>query len=413
MELLLLSFLLIQCFVGFFLLRKLDRGFYIQDIRMFFLCFYSLYSVFWPLMNYVFEISPVDNAYLETLFCYGLALVPFNLLLITKKVRWCNSNNIETISINNTIGLSFAAFLVFFAVFFMVSAGIPVFRFGENMANRRDYFSVVSQFWIVLNIIISTLFCLLTVKFKTFNKCQQTFFIAVVIFYISFQLSMGNRREFASFLMFVMGYILILKRSKLNFKVLTLLLCLFVGSFVVSMKREASTRDMAGNEAVQMALQSNEFVFPMQTTYYTIKDDWSYRFGSTYLFLPVQVLIPRAIYPGKPDSLGSEFVNKTFGSGWMAFAYTPVTEAYLNGGYLGIIIVFSLLSSFLNKLVKKANYKVDFWYLIFISLCLDWSRSEFSSIIYTLFIIWLCFFVFTKRTVTSRVELHTCESNGH
>ena len=106
------------------------------------------------------------------------------------------------------------------------------------------------------------------------------------------------------------------------------------------MKRDASTRDMTGNEAVQMALQSNEFVYPMQTTYYTIKDYWSYRFGSTYLILPVQVLIPRAIYPGKPDSLGSEFVKKTFGPDWMAFAYTPVTEAYLNGGCLGIIIVF-------------------------------------------------------------------------
>ena len=144
---------------------------------MFFLCFYSLYSVFWPLMNYAFEILPVDNAYLETLFCYGLALVPFNLLLITKKVRWCNSNNIETISINNTIGLSSAAFLVFFAVFFMVSSGIPVFRFGENMVNRMDYFSVVSQSWIVLNIIISTLFVCLLLNLKRLTSVNNSFLL--------------------------------------------------------------------------------------------------------------------------------------------------------------------------------------------------------------------------------------------
>ena len=128
----------------------------------------------------------------------------------------------------------------------------------------------------------------------------------------------------------------------------------------------------------------------MQTTYYTIKDNWDYRLGSTYLFLPIQVLIPRSIYPGKPTTLGTEFVNKTFGPGFMAFAYTPVTEAYLNGGYLGVLLIFSILSLLMDRMVRKANHLITFGYLMAFSLVLDWSRSEFSSIFYTICMIWIC-----------------------
>ena len=182
----------------------------------------------------------------------------------------------------------------------------------------------------------------------------------------------------------------------MNIKIICLLSILFIGSFVVSMKRNASTRIMEGEDAVQMALQSNEFIYPMQTTYYTIKDDWDYRFGTTYFLLPIQVLIPRSIYPSKPTTLGTEFVNKTFGPGYMAFAYTPVTEAYLNGGYLGVLFVFLILSLLMDEMVRKANRLITFSYLMAFSLVLDWSRSEFSSIFYTICMIVICLMICKK-----------------
>ncbi len=68
--------------------------------------------------------------------------------------------------------------------------------------------------------------------------------------------------------------------------------------------------------------------------FYT-KIQWDYRFGSTYTLLPVQIAIPRAIYPNKPPTLGTEFIYKIMGPGGQGYAYTPVTEAYLNFWYIG------------------------------------------------------------------------------
>ena len=396
MENLALFFLLSQCAIGFFLLWRLNKGLYLQDIRLIFLLFYTLYSIFWPLINFVFDIVPNDSSYTKTIFTYGLALLPFNFLLLIKRTKWKNNIVFKSIKFSLRRLLILATGLVAFAMFYMVAAGIPIFQFGNEMMDRYDYFSAVTQVWVVLNLFIATVFSLIFFGLDKMSRKQKLLFLCVTCVYVVFQISMGNRREFASFLMFVIGALLIRRKARMNIKIICLLSILFIGSFVVSMKRNASTRIMEGEDAVQMALQSNEFIYPMQTTYYTIKDDWDYRFGTTYFLLPIQVLIPRSIYPSKPTTLGTEFVNKTFGPGYMAFAYTPVTEAYLNGGYLGVLFVFLILSLLMDEMVRKANRLITFSYLMAFSLVLDWSRSEFSSIFYTICMIVICLMICKK-----------------
>jgi hypothetical protein len=126
----------------------------------------------------------------------------------------------------------------------------------------------------------------------------------------------------------------------------------------------------------------------MQTTFYILKDNWSYRYGSTYFFLPIQVLIPRIIYPSKPSTLGDEFTKKTFGAGFQGFAYTPVSEAYLNLGILGPLIVFFFVAFFLDYLVKINSNSLSYTYFMFYGLVFDFCRGDFASIFYAFFIMY-------------------------
>jgi len=134
------------------------------------------------------------------------------------------------------------------------------------------------------------------------------------------------------------------------------------------------------------SISSNEFIYPMQTLLFVIRDDWNYRFGSTYLFLPLQVVIPRAIYPKKPKGLGSELVMRST-SGGQGYAYTPTTEAFLNFGYIGPFIVFFFFGIILSRLVKSVSKNQKFLsYILFYSLIFDFMRGEFSSFLYQLLV---------------------------
>jgi len=384
------SFLLFQCLLGIVVIYRLDKGFYLQDIRLTFLVFFSLYALFWPAINLFFNIGPANDSYVMTIFVYGLALVPFNIILLWKRIRWRNTYAISRLSVRPNSCLGLLTGLVVMDVLIMLRAGVPVFSFGGEMMSRREYFSAVTQIWVVGNYFITALLCALVFKFGDLTQLQKCLFLSLTIFYVLFQLSLGNRREFGSFLLFCILYYMVMRKQSLRLKIAVVLISLFIGSFAVSMLRDVNTRDARGNEAMELAMQSNEFIYPIQTTYYTIRDHWEHRYGSTYILLPIQTLIPRSIYPEKPQTLGSEFVSKTFGEDFMGFAYTPVTEAYLNGGTLFVLLVFTLLSSFLNRQVKLASININFWYLMFISLSMDFCRGDFTSISYTLFMMWLC-----------------------
>ncbi len=85
------------------------------------------------------------------------------------------------------------------------------------------------------------------------------------------------------------------------------------------------------------------------------------------------------------------------GPGGQGYAYTPVTEAYLNFWYIGPFIVFLFLSVFLNKLVKSAcKYGVSFKYMVLFAYVFDFCRGEFSSVAYSLMFFYLSYRLLRK-----------------
>ena len=394
-------FLIFQIFFGLYCLYRINGGFYLQDIRVFFLLSFALYSLFLPLTSVLKLTSGFKISILvQTTNQYALALMAFNIAVLQFRRKWNNNVSFVYSARYFGINLQILLVLVIFSVLYMKRAGITLFQFGNEMSTRVEVGEAISQTWVILSFLIITLSNYLIYYYTKLSKLLKIEFLLVLGLYIIFQLSIGNRREIAGILFFSMSCVLVKYRMKLNPWVMITLVVLFLLSFYVTIFRDENARNLETDDAVELVIVSNEFVYPIQTTYYIIKDKWNFRLGSTYFFLPLQVLTPRCIYPDKPSTLGSEFISKTFGPGSQGFAYTPVSEAYLNFGTLGVLLIFYIFSCFLDSLIKNNSHKIYFVYFMLYGLVFDFCRGDFSSLFYAFIIMYYAgykFFLFLSR----------------
>lgn len=385
--------LLFSIIVGIVKICKQDKGIYLQDIRLFFLLAFTLYSVFLPIV-YIFYCDVMkfsDRAFVNMIWLYTSAVVAYDIVLFTNKTRWANPEVTAKPCKTYFFAFGILAILVAYSFYYMVSQGIQTFALGEDMVSRSRYGQAVHQSWIVLTIAIAVIFNFLLFHFKKLSFFWKIVFLGLLFFYVAYQVSLGNRREYATIVLFFACYYLCIKKIPLNKKLLVFLILGFVGSFFLPMIRDAATRDLNRQDMVQTAILSNEFIYPQQTTYYTMRANPEYKFGYTYTVLPIQVAIPRAIYPNKPQTLGAEFIRKIIDTN-QGYAYTPVTEAFINFGYIGPFVIFYLLGLFLNKLVREVQVRgASFKYMIIFAYCFDFCRSEFSSVAYSFLIIFITY----------------------
>ena len=134
---------------------------------------------------------------------------------------------------------------------------------------------------------------------------------------------------------------------------------------------------------MRLLVTQSEFVSPIQTLMHYIDVSRPLRWGWTYIAAP-SLFIPRAFWPDKPESLSLQFMRDKFGSIFlMGFAYTPVTEAFINFGWLGPFVMFSLLSIIMVKLVRNADLYPGLYFFAF-AYVLDFNRGDFGGTLYSL-----------------------------
>lgn len=386
-------FLISQSLFGVLFVNKENEAFYPQDIRVLFIVTYSLYSLFCPLIS-LLGFDVFLSTMPQTTFCFGLGMAGFNLGNILFPVKWVNISLIKN-SVNYSLLLLLLLAELIVLTVYLIAYNVPVFT-TLGQFDRFEFFATINQVWVVLTMAISLTSCLIIYYFDEWNKKQFIFGILLIVYYIALQLSLGNRRDFLPILLFSTSYFLTKYRSKLNVKVVIIGAVLFIGSFWLVQQRN-NNLEYSRVGAVQESFVDNEFVYPMQTLAYVIDDKWDLRYGYTYFILPFQVAIPRYFYPDKPDDLGKEFVNETFGEGSQGYAYTPVTEAYLNFGVLGPLFVFVLFALSLSQLVRRFNsYSISFVYFLLYSFVFDFCRGTFATVIYQVFVSLLFYFIIDK-----------------
>lgn len=386
-------FLISQSVFGILLVNKENEAFYPQDIRVIFIITYSLYSLFCPLISLLGFDVYLSSMPLTT-FCFGLGMAGFNLGNILVPVKWENISLLKN-SVNYSLLLLLLVVELIALTVYLIAYQVPIFT-TLGQFDRFEFFETINQVWVVLTMAISLTSCLIIYYFDEWNRKQFIFGILLIIYYIALQLSLGNRRDFLPILLFSTSYFLTKYHSKLNIKIIIIGTVLFIGSFWLVQQRN-NNQEYSRVGAIQESFVNNEFVYPMQTLAYVIDDKWDLRYGYTYFVLPFQIAVPRYFYPNKPDDLGKEFVNKTFGEGSQGYAYTPVTEAYLNFGVLGPLFVFVLFSFVLSLLVRKFTLSsISFVYFLLYSFVFDFCRGTFATVIYQVLVSLLFYFVIDK-----------------
>jgi hypothetical protein len=375
-------FLVGQTALAFALIRLIDGDWVFQDIRFLFAIFYFLYGATLPLLvTFGGGNNPGAAA---AAFLYATGFVGFNLVQWWHKEPWRDIPPAAFDRIRpNAVNLAIVVFTLGFIIAYAYSRGLRL----ELSIDRTQLQFVGTQLWAVSQfaMIAGTMF--MFAGWARLSRPARIIFGVTVAAYVLIQLSFGNRREFLPIAVFVAGLIAIKRRSVIRLGTAAFGLVAFAFFLAIALVRQIILHPgLLAKGPMQLLLESNEFVAPIQTLMHYATVDRPLKLGWTYLYAPA-LLIPRAIWPGKPESLSLEFLRDAFGyTALMGYAYTPVTEAFINFSWVGPFIALSAVSLLMVKLVRNADVRPGL-YLIAFAMVVDFNRGDSGGMFYTVAVI--------------------------
>jgi oligosaccharide repeat unit polymerase len=384
------------------LLRLYNGVWVLQDIRMPIVLFLFLYGATLPAISILKgeELAGLTGA----AFLFGTAFAGFNLVQWWHKQPW---RNVTEEAFEGTRA-SFASTILFLGSFvglvaYAWSMGTREFLTLDRSQMRWLY----TQAWIVANMLINGFVMYLFAGWRQLSPAAKRITVVTIIMFVVLQLGLGNRHAFLPMFVFLAGVVASRRRQVIGVRtiliaVFAFLLLMAVG--VVRQVRRAPWLAYSSQTLIGIA-QHNEFTMPIQTVMYYLTTDKPLKYGASYLAAP-EAFIPRSLWPEKPVSLSLEFSRDQFGDIIATgYAYTPVTEAYVNFSYVGPFIILALVSLATVALVKHARDKPMLYFLCF-ALVIDFNRGESLSVLYpiavTLFSFWLMSLISRIDWVPSR-----------
>jgi oligosaccharide repeat unit polymerase len=390
-----------QFCVSLALLRLYDGKLVVQDIRLFFALFLFLYGATLPLVV-VSGLGGNQPGLTGATFMYATAFIAFNLVQwwyrqpfndVPKHVFW---------RIKPSFGN--AAMLVGIILFIIAYATVQGVRISLTM-DRGQVGYLGGQLWVVLMFVANGVVMFMVAGWSRLTRTGRIALAISVVLFVGFQLAMGNRRDFLPMLIFLAGIIATRRQSVIRFGTVVVGSIAFVAFTAIGIVRQV-VQDPAlltRFNPVEILVTQNEFVSPIFTLMHYVNAERPLRWGLTYLSAPT-LFIPRAIWPSKPESLSLQFMRDAFGTtGLMGFAYTPVTEAFLNFSWVGPFIVFAILSILLVKLVKNADAHPGLYFVCF-ALVVDFHRGDWGGTFYALVVVGGAYWI---MTIVSRLKWAT------
>jgi O-antigen polysaccharide polymerase Wzy len=394
-------FLTGQFFLGLSILRLVDGAWVFQDIRLFFLVFFFLYGGSLPLMvmfGWAGEISGIAGA----AFMYATAMLGINVVQWWYRWPWHDVPHSVFASIRPSFANAVLVFLGFAGVaYYAASRGVQV----SLTIDRSQVQFIGTQTWVVSMFVVNGFVMYMMAGWGQLSRKARVILVASVTAFVLLQLFLGNRRDFMPMFIFLAGFVATRRHAVVRAGTVALAGVAFTVLTILGVLRQVIENPMllAGNLSDLLVTQ-NEFVSPIQTLMYYVQRARPLRLGWTYISAP-SLFIPRVFWPEKPESLSLQFMRDAFGTiGMMGYAYTPVTEAFINFGWVGPFIFFALLSIAMTKLVKHADGHPGFYFICF-SLVVDFNRGDFGGLFYSVVCVgaafWLMGLVSRLRWVPS------------
>jgi len=372
-------FLTGQFLLGLSILRLIDGAWVFQDIRLFFLVFFFLYGGSLPLVV-VFGWTGGIGGVAGAAFMYASAMLGFNVVQWWYKWPWHDIPH----SVFAKIRPSFANALVVFLGFAWV--GYYATRRGVHFSltiDRGQVQFIGTQMWVVSMFVVNGFVMYMMAGWGQLSRKARVILVVSVTAFILFQVSLGNRRDFMPMFIFLAGIVATKRHAIVRAGTVALGAVAFTALTILGVLRQVIENPMLlASNVSDLLVTQNEFVSPIQTLMYYVQKARPLRLGWTYISAP-SLFVPRIFWPEKPESLSLQFMRDAFGAvNMMGYAYTPVTEAYLNFGWVGPFIVFSLLSVGMVKLVKNADAHPGLYFICF-SLVVDFNRGDFGGLFYS------------------------------
>ena len=256
----------------------------------------------------------------------------------------------------------------------------------SHLAGARSGWEV-NQLWVVTGLLMTAVSCFSVYTFPALGRLGKAIVIVVIAAWVMFHLGLGNRRDFTALMFFSMAYVSERLQVRIRPIHVTVLAGALLGFLYLGIVRLDARTNLDSKEIIKIALIQNEFGVPIETAgFYATYPKTDFKLGETYFRTPAY-FIPRALWQGKPISLSFQYSLDRFGTTqWQGYAFTPITEAFLNFAWVGPFMVMALLGFMANGLVrfKGINYG---YYLIFLSMVPDFNRGEAAAIMYALVII--------------------------
>ncbi len=390
-DLLLLSFFYYSLLLSFLTFYQFLNKLLLNNLLVYLLIFLFLYGIFNATIEYVLESEISKNTYYATLiyasiipsFLLGFSIQ--NISIIRPKPL--NSRAYKITFYNPLCSIILFSLIIFKSLYFY-KLGILLNPSVLKSTNRLDLFDDFGQIQIVSSFLISSIFLYFIFNYSLIPRFYKISAALLLIYYISIQLSVGNRKEFVGIILGI--FWVIVDRKKYNFSLMKFLLILVaiflflvLGSIRANLSIDSNSNDI--NSILISTLTSNEFVYPFETLKISIQNYFNgslnLLYGLSVFLYPLIIFLPRIFFPFKFESLAVTFVKTNFGGG-MGYAYSPVTESFINFGVFGPAIVFFIIGLILTKISQKKDQK--FTFLLF-TLVPDFCRGEFSTSFYQLF----------------------------
>jgi oligosaccharide repeat unit polymerase len=367
---------------------------FFNDSTVIFLIFLFLYGIFNPIVEFFIQGSLSTVTYFSTII-YASSIPAYLLgVAFVKSDRYdlyylnFGNNNFYKIKNYNIFLIFILSLFLLFVSFDFYSQGI---FFNPSIAlktSRLELFTEISQIKIVVGLLISSVFLYFIYYFSSLSIRFKGIVIFLFCYFVLMELSVGNRRDFVPMLVGFFWIFVNTKKISFTFsRFIYMLFGLFVFLFIGSIRSSASIEEGFNFSTLAITtLSSNEFVYPFYTLNHSVamflNGSISFLFGLSIFVYPVLYFIPRFIFPYKPSSLAVQFVKEIDST--MGYAYSPVTEFFVNFGIIGPFVGFLIVGIIISKIQSFKDQRFNF---IFFTMIPDFCRGEIGTFLYQFFFV--------------------------
>ena len=342
---------------------------------------FFLYSVSYPLLISLGELSNTYNQNSEILFIQWLALFTFIIII--------NTSGNEKIEVDISLLKNLmpivipifwiSIFLTSIYVFYVYSSGLTS-KYAINLDN-----SSLGVFTPLFSIIVISFALIVANRIGVKGKLPKGF-IFVAMSYGAVVLLVLGERDFILKLFIVTVFLYHILKNKISKKKMILLGLAVI--FIIPIL--GNLKNSAFNQGMKNINENNFIINTLNGEFMTVGRNlsnllsseniaWSYYFGET-LWWDIKVLFSTGVSPGAwfNDRFYPDLVARGGGNG-----FSLVGEGYINFGMLGVMIFFAMLAVFLKILYKNAKKNVVWLtiYIVTIPLTVYVIRADFATLI--------------------------------